>query len=696
MMAWLLAAAGPAVAQAPGPAGFWAALEDARTRAEIAAVVAPSELEPPVAESLRLLRQYELEPVRNTAYRARWELQRAVARRPNDPWNQLALALVLRRGPDAHVRNSEPKTYYFVDPRSLASAGALRALRRALVLDPSLELAAVELARFAVERHDAALLAEAAAALARVEPSAEVLLQRAAIALERRDARAALENAAAAARAGADAGRVAHARAVALLLHPATQRMGAAAYVGGLEGASEAAVEEYHRVAAPVFTRAEVDAWETLAAERRASWLRELWELRAALSGVTLEERLGVHFRRLYTAHAEFPLFRPLFDADLTGGLAVMLGEDVRRHGLSAPGLMLTRYGDPARLRWVGLCGTDNIPYLRPRGQERPGFAESAMPTAGVLDGFLPPGATRPVDMLDVLQADDYERLRNVDCRNPTSVRHFAQWITDGDRYRPQFGVGLPVQLEVYAFRGVAGVDVIAGLALPRREVGALADATGAIALHAAFAFIDTAARRTTRTEQVLRFQLPAEGSHVLLAVSASTTLHGRLEVRATMADSARRAGSVLRLTHDVPDFSAGLQLSDLVITPMESADRFRRGAITLALAAGRKYARGETFNLYYEIYGLAQDARYRTRIVVAPHAAPLWRAVRQVTGREQDVVALQFEERAGSQGGYGVQQLRSIGTSSLRPGTYRVQIEITDIASGRGIVRERLLDIHP
>jgi hypothetical protein len=691
----LVAAASGGAAQQPTPAEFWMALEESRSAAEVAAVPAPADLHPQVASALRRLREYELRPVRSTAYRARQDLQRRVKLQPRDPWTHLALALVLRRGPDAHARNSAQKAeYHFVDPYSLASMDALRALRRALELDPALEPAALELASYAVERHDDALLHEADAVLRGMEQSGNVLLARAAIALRRDDTSAVLALADAAGHAGGDAARVAHVRAVALLRDPQTEARGTAVYMEGLKRASRAAMAEYHRSAAPVFFRHEAEHWDTLPHDARAQWLLELWELRAAMSGVSLEERLGQHFRRMHEAQTEFPLTAPFADAEMYGGAGILVGEEMRRHGLSVPGLMLVRFGDAGRVRWLGICGTTRMPYMPDMRQRT---RNTQMPTAGVLDRMLPPGGRRPVDAIDVLQADDRQRIREVDCRNPSSLLAFTRYIVDGDRYLPRFGGPLPLQTELYAFRGEAGADVYAALTLERRHVAAVAGEDGRLSLTAALALVDTAARSAARTERVLNFALPDErASHVLLLLPAGTTLHGAVDVRVTVSDSARSLGSVVALTHNVPDFSVATPvLSDLVIAPAEAADRLTRGDVSLAVAAGRSYRSGETFNLYYELYNLPQDAQYRTRIVLAPQASPLWRAIRQVTGREQDVVAIQFEERATPHARFGVQQLRSIATSNLRPGTYRLQIEITELASGRTALRERLLSIH-
>ncbi|HSJ33265.1 MAG TPA: hypothetical protein VK933_17625 [Longimicrobiales bacterium] len=678
-------AAAPTVAQSPSVPAFWAALERAGTVEQVATTRAPSALDARVVASLRRLREYELEPRRGTAYRARWDLERALARDPDNPDHHLALALLLRRGPDARVRLDDSDSGSFIDPRSLASAHALRALRTALELDPGLELAAVELARFARERHDTDLLVEADAALAAVNASGEVLLERALIAVEQSDATRALTHAVSAARAGADPGRVAHVRAVALLLSPATEQMGAAAYLSGLESAGEAAIREYHAASAPTFTLSEAAVWDTLAMEARAGWLSERWEIRAALSGVSLAERLGVHYRRLYEAYREFPLYAPLRDAGNMAGMAVLMGEDPRRHGLAPAGLMLTRFGDASWFRWVGMCGY--VPFL----------GADTLSMANPLDAFLPPSAYRPVDATDIMLHEDSRRMRAVDCDNPVALRRFASELVQGERYRPSFEDRLNVETELHAFRAADGAEVVAGITLTRAQVRRLADAAGQVSLTSALAFIDTTAHSATRSEQPLRFLLPdSTSTHVLLAQSAVTPLHGRLAVRVTVADVARSLGAVVAVTHTVPDFSGdALQLSDVVIAPEGAADRLRRGDIGLALAAGRRYRVGETFELYYEVYGLPPDALYSTRIVVAPEASALWRAARQLTGREPDVLTLEFAGRSGEPHEiYGTQELRTIGTATLRPGRYRLQVEISNPATGASVRRDRLFDI--
>ncbi|HSK18370.1 MAG TPA: hypothetical protein VK912_04475 [Longimicrobiales bacterium] len=681
----MCAAAAPGAAQSQSVPAFWDALERAGTAGQVAATRAPSGLDTRVVSSLRRLREYELEPRRGTAYRARWDLERALARNPDSPDHHLALALLLRRGPDARVRLDDSDSGSFIDPRSLASAHALRALRTALELHPGLELAAVELARFARERHDAELLVEADAALAAANASGEVLLQRAFIAVEQNDATRALTLAVQAAQAGADPGRVAYVRAVALLLSPATEQMGAAAYLAGLESAGEAAITEYHAASAPTFTLAEAAVWDTLVTAARPGWLSERWEIRAALSGVSLAERLGVHYRRLYEAYREFPLYAPLRDAANMAGMAVLMGEDLRRHGLAPPGLMLTRFGDASWFRWVGMCGY--VPFL----------PEDTLSMAKPLDAFLPPAAYRPVDETDIMLHEDSRSMRAVDCDNPVALRRFVSDFVQGERYRPSFDARLNVEAELYAFRAADGAEIISGITLTRAQALRLADTAGQVSLTSALAFIDTVAHRATRSEQPLRFLLPdSTSTRVLLARSAATPLHGRLDVRITVADVARRLGAVVALTHTVPDFSgAALQLSDVVIAPQGSADRLRRGDVGLALAAGRRYRVGETFELYYEVYGLPADAPYRTRIVVAPEASALWRAARQLTGREPDVLTLEFDGRTGEPHEiYGTQELRTIGTATLRPGRYRLQVEISDPETGASVRRDRLFDI--
>ncbi|HEX2167291.1 MAG TPA: hypothetical protein VHG09_08700 [Longimicrobiales bacterium] len=481
-----------AAAQQASVVEFWEKLQRIESDEQLHTLRAPPDVDEVIAESLKLVREYELNPDRGTAYEARWDLRRALRRNPRSAAHHLALALLLRRGPDAVVRLDGSEYNNFVDPRSLASAHTLRSLRRALELDPQLELAAVELARFAVERHDPKLLAEADAALARLEPTPEVLLQRAAIALEHQDGPSALRFATAAVQAGADPSRAAHARAVALLLDPATEKMGGATYIGGLENATEAGIAEYHAASAVTFTLAETAAWDTLAPERRAAWLLERWEIRSLLSGVSLAERLGVHFRRLYTSYRDFPLRTPIRAGDNKAGLGVLLGEDLRKYGMEVSGVTLTRYGDPTRLRWLGICG-GTIPYLR----------TDTMSMASPLDEFVPPRAYRPVDAMDILLHEDSKAMRELDCENVTEVRMFAQKMIEGERYRPAFDAPLLALTEIYAFRAPDGADIVAAVTLPRDDIDVLGPPNASVSITTAVAFVDTMQRRSSRTERL-------------------------------------------------------------------------------------------------------------------------------------------------------------------------------------------------
>lgn len=120
------------------------------------------------------------------------------------------------------------------------------------------------------------------------------------------------------------------------------------------------------------------------------------------------------------------------------------------------------------------------------------------------------------------------------------------------------------------------------------------------------------------------------------------------------------------------------LVLSDLVLGRRDvSVPWAATGADTAWFTPGERWQQGDVLEVYHEIYGLAHDEPYHARLVV--------RRGRRV------VLTLGWEGRAAA----GVTRVaRTLDFASLRPGDYRLEIEITS-ASGARVTSSRPLQIR-
>lgn len=656
----ILCCTASAAASAGGqdPRDYWRALQDESRAAVLVGAVEPATVPQPLADALRLIRVYELTADEGAARRARELLRRSDPRPQHGAWHALALAMVLARGPDSRMRDIGDADDWYVDPNSLGSARSLRLLRSLLEQDPGFREAALELASWALDREHPAVAAEAGVALAALPPDAEVLLARASLDLLLGDFPSAALLAAEAERAGADRSLARHARAYALLQDPLTTVAGVEAYRDGARSLGAAGRAEYDRWLAPLLTDAEAAELSARHDTAAAEWLERFWRRSAARAGVTPDERLAEHYRRVHRARVAHPSTSPLSALQVQAPFAIR--EDSRRFGLSLRGLMLLRHGDPFRLAHLEACLSD--PF---RGRE-----------SGV--GIVCPGEAGA--RLAVFQG--------------------AARLAAGDSFDP-FARPLGFGYGVYAFRGAdGGADLVFAVALPARSANALVERTGDVTgLLSAILLPDTG--DVTRVDSVFRAPLPtrleamAGGREdvLLLHATVPSTRSGSFDYRVTVSDLDRHAGGRGGGRFDVPDLG-GFALSDLVVAPSDAAGQWRRGLVAVPLAPRRVYHPTESFRLYYEVYGLGEDTPYRTEIELVPARSGFLDRVRGLLGGD-DGVRLRFDGRAlAPHPVFGLQELRSVDLDGIEPGVWTLRVAVTDPTTGRAVVRETAIDI--
>lgn len=650
-----LAAASPASAQ-DDVGRYWSRVASIQRPAMLPAAGAPETVPAAIADALRALRTWELTGHDDVARRATRRLERVPVADEHRAWHRLALAMLLARGPDSRMRaGADVPLVYFTDPHSLASKRSLRLLREALELRPDLEPAAVELALWSWERQDTAAAREAHRHLAGMPRSPDVLMARWRTSMLLGIPGEAARSATAALDAGADRSVASHAAAAALLLDDTGRAAGVAAYFDGARPLTDAGAHTYFRALEPLASEGDAASWRDAADGERGRWLERFWARRAAEAGVTTEERLAEHYRRLDQARRLYPNESPLRLLQIQAPYVV--ADDSRRYGLSLRGLMLVRHGDPLRLAHLEECLSR---------------ATSSIGASGT--GIICPG---PPEQRAWLLRDGRER-------------------TGGETYRP-FDEPLDFVYQLYAFRGERTTEVAFAVGVPLDSLRPLErDDTVRAMLSGILLEPDSGA--VARVDTLLSAAVPeptvATGMLLLPPVRVAAPRRGTLDYRVTLSDDARRRGGVGAGRMELPDLSEpGLALSDVVLAPTDAAGTFRRGDVRLALAPRRVYQPAESFRLYYEVYGLPEGTRYRTRISIEPRPGGVGERVKGWLGMGAPSIRLDLTGSAGAvHPVLGLQELRDVRADSLEPGVYTLRVEITDLSTGDTATRSATL----
>ena len=646
----------PVVAAAQTTDDYWRALQAASAPSIVLASQAPPAVPEPIAEGLRLFRAWELAQDAGAARRARELLRRADVAPEHRDWHALALAMVYARGPDSRIDVGDG--HRITDPHSLASAHSLRLLRAALAGRPQFREAALELARWALDRADRRVAAEAEIALAGQEQDAEVLAMRSELNLVLDQPARAAELAAGAQRIGADASVVRHRRAWALFQYEASVEDAIRLYYLGADDLTDAGRAEYSRALEPLLSDEEREEWRATSNERAGEWLRRYWARNAARAGVLPDERLAEHYRRAHRARVDFPNTSPL--SVLHQQARFGLGEDSRHFGLSLHGLMLVRHGDPYRLAAIEECLSN--PWTKPG-------------VTGTICAELGP-----------------ERL---------AVFQRMTRVAGGDSYFP-FVRPLDLVFGAYAFRGEGDTNqLLFAVGLPAGSALALVAPNGrldgtltAVVLRDSGDFV--------RRDSPIDIDAPGYLDPRAAPSDSVTLVFGTLDVpaedatrpyRVTVSDARRHAGGIGSGTLRIHDFSA-LSVSDLVVAPATMPVGWRRGAVDVAFAPLAVYEPGETVAVYYEVYGLVDGAQYETEIELAPPADNVGERLLDLV-RDRSV-RFRFTGTASDPHPiFGVQESRTLGLRGLDTGIWTMRVRVTDRASGRTTLREASMEIQ-
>ncbi|MCI0433758.1 MAG: hypothetical protein L0271_08910 [Gemmatimonadetes bacterium] len=703
-------------------------------RAEVERIPDSADARGTIARGLAALRLYELTGDARDAKRARAAFESARDRSPHDAWAEWAVGVSWADGPEIRSNPTIVTGRAFarvlgLDPRSRA----IDAFRQALRLDPAHLAAAEALVPLAAEARNREALHEAhrsldhAAGTGVATARSYLALAAASRALGDFGAAADAARLADAVRTAqpTDAATVARAEtslAIARSLFgvPGQETAAARAWFDGVDALTPAIADAYFedvRILADEFDR---ERWAHADLAGRRAWLRELWALRAALAGVPPADRIAEHYRRLDYAREWYPR-RRVWGAP--PGNALLLERP------DAPfddrGIIYVRHGEPieiirtldARLpneSWVYRLPDGGFRMLHfanygsaVRSSTAAGDPEFAGFAGGVGDAYnefvlvynLPCGGSWVSDR--AARDPSLGRMRSCggfDVRSVSAeVRRDAREALRTDTDAPDFARPLPFFYDLHTFRGASGhTDLVAALIVAGDQLAAAGGAIepGAVqyGIDVSFIVIDTMFARIARVDTMLWIETDhrlGQGewlrAHVTLPVLPGPAAVQRVIVR-DAADPSH--GQLYGSPFELPDYRrSSLTLSDIVLAEPDEAGTFRRGDVALSFVPTRVFA-GGTFNAFYEIYHLAENAPFATEILVEHAGGGIGRAISRLFGGGP-IVRLRFDGVAEPDPDGMVRELRRVETA-LEPGSYRIRVIVTDRTSGQKAERQR------
>ena len=651
------------------------------------------------------LRLYDLTTQTSHSKLAQESFKKAIKRQPGYGWAHYGLGLAYASSPDAHPEKLGWRSAFVVDDVLAAAVGndvrsrAHREFVKAVKGEPPVGRAAEDLVENALTKNQRKTIEEARNALllhiddAADDGNAWFALARASGELgDMAVARDAMERAEL---LGVSREAVARERASLLLRMSGFEEAGAKAWFAGIRTMSEPESEEYFTDIEALLTKSEVEAWKKMDLGARAEFLENFWDLRAALGGVSVTERLAEHYRRLGFARQRY--YRSSkFGAPARNEMRMLPFS--QRSDYDDRGVIYIRHGAP-------------ISSIGRRGMER---YESWL--YNTLDGdrrafhFFEVSVTKGYSLMHKLPCDANflddrivfdPRFFKLAARCSTmdilalSADHrqdaFEALATDSDR--PNFTRELPFFFDLYTFRGDGGrTSVVAAVAVPFEKLKRDDDD---YRLDVSLILADTASKRVIRQDDSL--SLAARNIkrddlfrlHVEIAAPPSNSTVQRVIVS---DPSEPGIGQLYGGPFRIPDYSGTkLMLSDLVLAEPVAEGRWQRGNVALSLVPTGHF-RGGSFNVFYEIYNIAPDATFSTEIEIEP--------IRETTGEKlkgifggKGSMTLRFESVATSTRNGVLQELRRVD-APLPPGKYRMRVTVRDAATQQTAKAERTFEV--
>lgn len=253
----------------------------------------------------------------------------------------------------------------------------------------------------------------------------------------------------------------------------------------------------------------------------------------------------------------------------------------------------------------------------------------------------------------------------------------------------------LPFFYDLYTFRGpTAGrTAVIAAFAVPVNRLERESNDGGVrYRFDVSFVLADTAQRTVRRAMDSMFVAVPHAlgGDHLLYTqIQLVAPPSGSTLQRVVMTDVTKPGiGQLYTTPFTIPDYSGTtLMISDIALGLPDAGGGWKRGDVSLALLPTSQFP-GGSFDLYYEVYNLAKGHRYGTQVAIQEldrNGAPV---------RDETPVITRFSGTSVAGADGTMAELRRVDTS-LKRGSYRLTVTVTDTDLGVSASRSRLLEVR-
>lgn len=461
----------------------------------------------------------------------------------------------------------------------------------------------------------------------------------------------------------------------------------------------------------PMLSANELDWWRSADVETLRTWVRDYWEHRAALAGVSAEERLVEHMRRSAAASR-------MFAPPGTGSGAAGDGDVLRQTALrdlpyDDRGLVYIRRGPPHRevrvasdifeglpaTTWLyasvdggidafhfakQLTSGSGFRLVTPPACD-PDYAGSGLAGANVVsvsEGWVMTSAGASSEAthtaLSCFGGDAQARRANASL-NAIALRRETMRALAVESPRQPFLEAIPAFFDFYVFRGPNGeTEVVTPVVVPvaageQEEIELLvtfADQGGGVIRR-------EATSTTTRARVTQSIISDGEGWGVAYArttVQPADSAWFRVVIR---DPSNGERGGMWGGSISLRSFAGRrFSMSDVVVSG-PGPGTFTRGSTRLFLLPARSFVPGATATVFYELYHAEPGTAYRTELRLrredAGLGARLWRAI---TGAGE--VRLRFDGVVPADAGETLQELRSLGLPA-EEGRYILSVRVTN-----------------
>lgn len=585
------------------------------------------------------------------------------------------------------------------------------AFAKSAQVDPSFAKGLVELANTALQQRVNIKLGVALDALRRAATTSatlhpDVLLARGRVEREVGDADSALAAFRQYAAFGSD-------RALGLLEVARTRLMlgdlaGQLAYYEGARSDDSAAVAGYRSDLALIAPDSTLEAFDGASGAAREALLRRFWTSRDQRALRTPGARLAEHYRRYFYARHNFALASTKRHYDIVeryrsgsrnfddrGVIYIRQGAPTARAFYNAPGIEPNeswRYSRPDGDLVFHFIAREDVQDYK--------LVESLFDVLGFNNAVLLGLSDAPL-----IGSEAEELLTSRQKLSPVYARLQGVGGASGERYRAderrmgRESIRIGTTTDSYVLNFAKSLDAhVKVLAVGHDSVGPLLQIAYAVrgesldpvkigrgylyAVRLRFAAMDSTGAVVASVDTTRKFISPEP-------VPAREHLLGRVDVQVPPGSLTYRvaveqgadAGMVEPLdTVRVVSVNAGLpRLSDLALGSSMARLAWAPGgrADSVYFNPLGMYARGDTLQVYYEVFGVAPGAGYVTQIEVRKGTGG-GGLLRKLFGGGSTAIKLRFDDRAGDE---GAGSHRDLSLEKLGPGTYTLQVSITDAA---------------